>query len=92
MMFYMVPSLLLQGNLKLKYESFCSQTTLIFLYFSLISHVFINIREKLNLMSYNMDHFGKQAVSKHVYQIRFGTIGHLTTEIRINLEVPPPPS
>ena len=49
--------------------------------FSLISHVFINIHENLNLMCYKLDHFGKHAVSKHYFKIRFGTIGHLTTEI-----------
>ena len=40
-------------------------TSLIFPVFSLTSHVFINIREKLNLMCYKLDHFGKHAVSKH---------------------------
>ena len=63
------------------YESFCRYTPLIFLYSSLISHVFINIHEKLNLMCSELDHFGKHAVSKHSFKIRFGTIGHLTTEI-----------
>ena len=38
---------------------------LIFLYFLLISHVFINIHENLNLMCYELDHFGKHVVSMH---------------------------
>ena len=38
---------------------------LIFLYFSLISHVFTNIHENLYLMCYKLDHFGKYTVSKH---------------------------
>ena len=38
---------------------------LFFLYFLLISHVFINIHEKLNLMCYELDHFDKHAVSMH---------------------------
>ena len=54
----MVPSLLLLGNWKPIYESLCSYTPLIFLYFLLISHVFINIHENLNLMCYELDHFG----------------------------------
>ena len=33
--------------------------------FSLISHVFVYIQEKLNLMCYKLDHFGKHAVSKN---------------------------
>ena len=57
MLFDMVPSLLLLGNWKPRYESLCSYTPLIFLYFLLISHVFINIYENLNLMCYKMDHF-----------------------------------
>ena len=61
----MVPSLLLLGNLKLRYESLCRYTPLIFPYFTLISHVFINIHENLNLMCYELDRFGKHAVSKH---------------------------
>ena len=56
MLFGMVPSLLLLGNWKLRYESLCRYTPLIFLYFSLISHVFINIHENLNLMCYELDH------------------------------------
>ena len=61
----MVPSLLLLGNWKLRYESLCRYTPLIFQYFSIISHVFINIHEKLNLICYELDHFDKHAVSKH---------------------------
>ena len=38
---------------------------LIFLYFSRISHVFINIHEYLNLMCYKLDHFGKHVVFMH---------------------------
>ena len=63
MLFDMVPSLLLLGKGKLRFESLCRYTPLIFLYFSLISHVFINIYEKLDLMCYKMDHFDKHAVS-----------------------------
>ena len=48
----MVQGLLLLGNWKPRYESLCSYTPLIFLYFLLISHVFINIHEDLNLMCY----------------------------------------
>ena len=77
----MVPNLLLLGNWKPIYESLCSYTPLIFLYFLLISHVFINIHENLNLMCYELDHFGKHVVSMHWLKIRFCTIGHLTTEI-----------
>ena len=61
----MVPSVLLLGNWKLRYESLCRCTPLIFLYFFLISHVLIRIPENLNLMRYELDHFGKHAVSKH---------------------------
>ena len=61
----MVLSLLLLGNWKLRYESLCGYTPLIFLYFSQISHVFINIYENLNLMCYELDHFGKHFVSMH---------------------------
>ena len=61
----MVPSLLLLGNWKLRYESICSYTPLIFLYFLLISHVFKDIHENLNLMCYELDHFGKHVVSVH---------------------------
>ena len=61
----MVPILLLLGNWKLRYESL----------------FFINIHENLNLMFYKLDHFGKHVVSTHLLKIRFGTIGHLTTEI-----------
>ena len=64
-MFEMVLSLLLLGNWKLRYESLCRYTLLIFLYFSQISHVFINIHENLNLMCYELDHFGKHVVSMH---------------------------
>ena len=59
MMFDIVPSLLLLGSWKPRYESLCSYTPLIFLYFLLISHVFINIHENFNLKCYEMDHFGK---------------------------------
>ena len=65
MLFDMVPSLLLLGNWKLRYESLCMYTPLIFLYIFLTSHVFINIHENLNLMCYKLDHFGKHALSKH---------------------------
>ena len=65
MLLDMVPSLLLLGNWKPRYESLCSYTPLIFLYFLLISHVFINIHENLNLMCYKLDHFGKHVVSMH---------------------------
>ena len=65
MLFDLVPSLLLFGNLKLRYESLCRYTPLIFLYFSLISHVFIDIHENLDLMCYKLDHFGKHVVSMH---------------------------
>ena len=85
----MVPSLLLLGNWKSRYESLCSYTPLIFLYFLLISHAFINIHENLNLMCYKLDHFGKHVVSMHRLKIKFGTIGHLTTEILVILEVHP---
>ena len=61
----MVPSLLLLSKWKLRYESLCRYTPLIFLYVSLIAHVFINIHENLNLMCYELDHFGNHAVSKH---------------------------
>ena len=61
----MVPNLLLLGNKKLGYESLCRYTPLIFLYFSLISHVFFNIHENLNLMYYELNHFGKHVVSMH---------------------------
>ena len=64
-MFDIVPSLLLMGIWKLRYESLCRYTPLIFLYCSLISHVFINIHENLNLMCYELDHFGKHVVSMH---------------------------
>ena len=37
----------------LRYESFCRYTPLILLYFSQLSHVFINIQGKLNLMCNN---------------------------------------
>ena len=89
MLFDMVPSLFLLGNWKPRYESLCSYTPLIFLYFLLISHVFINIHENLNLMCYELDHFVKHVVSMHWLKIRFGTIGHLTTEIWVILEVHP---
>ena len=89
MQFDIVPSLLLLGNWKPRYESLCSYTPLIFLYFLLISLVFINIHENLNLMCYELDHFGKHVVSMHWHKIRFGTIGHLTTEIWEILEVHP---
>ena len=59
----MVQSLLLLGNWKLSYESLCRYTPLIFLYFSLISHVFINIHENLNLMCYELDHLDNHVVS-----------------------------
>ena len=65
MLFDMVPILLLLGNWKLRYESLCMYTPLIFLYISPISHVFININEDFNLMCYKLDHIGKHAVSKH---------------------------
>ena len=65
MLFDMVPIMLLLGNWKPRYESLCSYTPLISLYFLLISHVFINIRENLNLMCYKLDHFGKHVVSMH---------------------------
>ena len=65
MLFDMAPSLLLLGNWKPRYESLCSYTPLIFLYFLLISHVFIKIHENLNLMCYELDHFGKHVVSMH---------------------------
>ena len=65
MLFDMVPSLLLLGNWKLRYESLCRCTPSIFLYFSLIYHVFINIPENLNLMCYELDHFGKHVMSMH---------------------------
>ena len=61
----MVPSLLLLGNWKLRYESLCRCTPLILLYLSLISYVFINIHESLNLMCYKLDHFGRHVVSMH---------------------------
>ena len=77
----MVPSLLLLDNWKLRYESLCRYTTLIFPYFPILSHVFINIHENLNLMCYKLDHFGKYVVSMHCLKIEFGTIGHLTPEI-----------
>ena len=85
----MVPSLLLLGNWKPRYELLCSYIPLIFLYFFLISHVFINIHENLNLMCYKLDHFGKHVVSMHLLKIRFGIIGDLTTEIGVILEVHP---
>ena len=65
MLFDVVPSLLLLGNWKLRYESLCRYTPLIFLYFSLISDVFINSHENLNLMCYELDHFGKHVMSIH---------------------------
>ena len=65
MLFDMVPSLLLLSNWKTRYESLCSYTPLIFLHFLLISHVFVNIHEYLNLMCYKLDHFGKHVVSMH---------------------------
>ena len=65
MLFDMIPSLLLLGNWKLRYESLCRYNPLIFLYFSLISHVFINMHENLNLMCYKLDHFDKHDVSMH---------------------------
>ena len=77
----MVPSLLLLGNWKPRYESLCSYTPLIFLYFLLFSHVFINIHENLNFICYKLNHFGKHVVSMHCIKIRFGTFGHITTEI-----------
>ena len=81
-MFDMVPSLLLYGSWKLRYDSFCRYIPSIFLFFfSLNFSCFINIREKLNLMCYKLDHFFKHAVSKHSFKIRFGTIVYLTTEI-----------
>ena len=89
MLFDMVPSLLLLSNWKLRYESLCRYTPLIFLYFSLLSHVFINIHANLNLMCYELDHFDKHAVSRHWLKTRFGTFGHLTTAIWVLLEVHP---
>ena len=65
MLFDMVPSLLLLGNWKLRYESLCKYTPLFFLYFSLISHVFINIHDNLKLMCYELNNFGKHVVSMH---------------------------
>ena len=65
MMFDMVPSLLLLGNWKLRYESLCRHTSLVFLDFSLISHSFNNIHVNLNLICYKLDHFGKHIVSMH---------------------------
>ena len=65
MLFDMIPSLLLLGNWKPRYESLCSYTPLIFMYLVLISHVFINIHENINLMCYELDHFGKDVVSMH---------------------------
>ena len=65
MLFDMVPSLLLLGKWQLRYETLCRYTPLIVLYFSLISHVFINIHENLNLMCYELDHFVKHVVSMH---------------------------
>ena len=65
MLFDMVPSSLLLGTWKPRYESLCSYTPLIFLYFLLISHVFINIHENLNLMCCELDHLGKHVVSMH---------------------------
>ena len=65
MLFDVVPSLLLLSNWKQRYESLCRYTPLIFLYFSLISHVFINIDENLNLKCYKLDHFDKHVVSMH---------------------------
>ena len=64
MLFDMVPRLLLLGKWKPRYESLCSYTPLIFLYFLLISHVF-NIHENLNFICYELDHFGKHVVSMH---------------------------
>ena len=32
-------------------------------------------------MCYKLDHYGKHAVSKHKFKIKFGTIEHFTTEI-----------
>ena len=58
MLFDMVPSLLLLGNWKLIYESLCW-------YDPLISHVFINIPENLDLIFYKLDPFGKYVVSMH---------------------------
>ena len=89
MLFDMVPSLLLLVNWKLRYESLCTYTPLIFLYFSLISYVFININENLYLICYKLDRFGKHVVSMHWLKISFGAIGHLTTEIWVILEVHP---
>ena len=65
MLFDIVLSLLLLGNWKLRYESLCRYIPLIFLYFSRISNVFINIHENLNLMCHKLDHFGKHVVSMH---------------------------
>ena len=65
MLFDVVPSLLLMGNWKLRYESLCRYTPLIFLYFSLSSQVLINIHENLNLMRYELDHFSKHVKSMH---------------------------
>ena len=61
----MVPSLLLLGNWKLRCESLCRCTPLIFLYFSFISHAFVNIHENLDLMCYKLDHLGKHVESMH---------------------------
>ena len=61
----MVPSLLLLGNWKPRYESLCSYTPLIFPVFSLNFSCFINIHENLDLISYELDHFGKHVVSMH---------------------------
>ena len=52
--------------------------------FSPFSHVFINIHEYLNLMCYELDHFGKHAVSKHSLKSGFAQFGHLTTEILVH--------
>ena len=51
--------------------------------FSLISHVLININEKENLMFYVLDHL------LNVLCLSIGAIGHLSTEIRVILEVHP---
>ena len=40
-------------------------------------------------MCYELDHFGKNVVSMQWLKIRFGTIGYLTTEIYVILEVHP---
>ena len=56
---------------------FCRYTPCFSYNFSSTSHVFINIHEYKNKIIY----ISKRAVSESLFGTKFGTPGHLTTEI-----------